>query len=258
MLLMRTAWATIDVPIFAVVQHFCLHRGKLVIQFYDCNSNKLVVGVSAVYHNIYCRIVRNPVTRIRVSRDSLHGIGEDDWFKTEIPPLDHVISSPRGLGRAPHVTTVGKSGQGTIKDFRRHLLNSKQGRQPPHHALKCYNEIDDRLLRIKRTPISLGYLHISLPGTNNSPPLYPVLDMDCTEWLHFFAIVLERKLRKLLRKPGLGRSSSAPARYSCSRLSTSFWNFRGYWDKISKITEKIHASLDAPLNFVAASTRIQQ
>ena len=188
MLLMRTAWATIDVPIFAVVQHFCPHRGKLVIQFYDCNSNKLVVGVSAVYHNIYCRIVRNPVTRIRVSRDSLHGIGEDDWFKTEILPLDHVISSPRGLGRTPHVTTVGKSGQGTIKDFRRHLLNSKQGRQPPHHALKCYNEIDDRLLRIKRTNITRLLAHFfarheqfpsTLPGPRYGLHRVATLLCDC-------------------------------------------------------------------------------
>ena len=157
MLLVRAAWVTMDIPIFAVVQHFCPHGGKLVIHFYDCNSNKLVVGVGAVYHNIYCRIVKNPMARVRASRDSLHGIGEDDWFKTEVLSLDQVISSP--WGRIPHVIMVGMSGQGTIEDFRRHLLNSKQGRQPPHHVPKCCHEIDDRILRIKHTNITRLLAH---------------------------------------------------------------------------------------------------
>ena len=33
MLLVRAAWVTMDIPIFAVVQHFCPHGGKLVFHF---------------------------------------------------------------------------------------------------------------------------------------------------------------------------------------------------------------------------------
>ena len=116
-----------------------------------------MVGVGAVYRNIYCRIVKNPMARIEASRDSLYGIGEDDWFKTEVLSLDQVISSP--WGRTPHVIMVGMSGQGTIEDFRCHLLNSKQGWQPPHHVPKCCHEIDDRILRIKRTNITRLLAH---------------------------------------------------------------------------------------------------
>ncbi|KIK58207.1 hypothetical protein GYMLUDRAFT_74990 [Collybiopsis luxurians FD-317 M1] len=131
LLLVRNAWMKLDIPIFAVIQHFCSHGG---------------------YRNIYCRIVKNPMAEISGDQHSV--IGEDHWFKVEIVSLDQVDSSP--WGRIPHIIMICMSCQGTIEDFKRRLLEDQQGLLPLQH--RC-SQADDCAIAITRTNIARLLAH---------------------------------------------------------------------------------------------------
>ncbi|KAF9523917.1 hypothetical protein CPB83DRAFT_862130 [Crepidotus variabilis] len=124
-LLVQAAWIKYDIPIFAVIQHFCSHGG---------------------YHNIYCRVLKNPMGK--TSRNYFSTISENDWFRTEIVSLDQVSSS--SWGRTPHIIMVGMSCEGGINNFIQSLLESQRGLLPLEHH--C-GQADDCALAITYTNI---------------------------------------------------------------------------------------------------------
>jgi hypothetical protein len=150
MLLLRTVWVTLEIPILVVVQRFCSHGGRLTIHSRYQKRNK-----STGYHNFYCRFVGNRAARIPLSKDLFHGIGEHSWFKADVIPLEQLESSP--WARTPHVILTGMSGEGTIEDFRQRFLASKQGRSLDDHE-RC-SEIGDYELAIKHINFSRLLAH---------------------------------------------------------------------------------------------------
>ncbi|KAF9521879.1 hypothetical protein CPB83DRAFT_865157 [Crepidotus variabilis] len=127
----RNAWLKHDIPIFAMIQHFCSHGG---------------------YRNIFCRIVTDP--KANISRNQFFAMGEDDGFNTEILSLDQVLAS--SWSKIPHITMVGMSCEGNIEDFRRRLLESQQRLLPVDH--RC-GEADDCAHTISGTNISRLLVH---------------------------------------------------------------------------------------------------
>jgi hypothetical protein len=84
------------------------------------------------FHNIYYRVTTNPTS----SEPSLCEMGEPNWFDVTLVSDEDIIASP--WASLPHVIMICMSGDGTIDDFRRRLLDTTQGDlhpSQPHNGI---------------------------------------------------------------------------------------------------------------------------
>ncbi|KAG2117199.1 uncharacterized protein F5147DRAFT_671705 [Suillus discolor] len=124
-LLVRALWLTSNTPLLVAIQRFCSH---------------------GEFHNIYCRITRNPA--FPAPAPSFCEMGEPNWFDVTLVLDEDIISSPWAM--LPHVIMICMSGKGTIDDFRCLLLDSNQGNLRPSqpHNGTC-QEIVDYVSKLK-------------------------------------------------------------------------------------------------------------
>lgn len=134
-LLLRALWFTSNTPLLVAIQRFCSHGG---------------------FHNIYCRITRNPTS----PAPSFCEMGEPNWFDVTLVSDEDIIASPWAI--MPHVIMICMSGEGTIDDFRRLLLDSNQGNSRPSqpHSGTC-REIVDYINKLKELNFARFMVHCS-------------------------------------------------------------------------------------------------
>lgn len=134
-LLIRALWLTLNTPLLVVIQRFCLH---------------------GEFHNIYCRITRNPTS----PTTSFCEMGEPNWFDVTLVSDEDITASPWAI--LPHIIMICMSGEGTIDDFRRLLLDSNQGNTRPSrpHKGTC-REIVDYVSKLKELNFARFMAHCS-------------------------------------------------------------------------------------------------
>ncbi|KAG2098961.1 uncharacterized protein F5147DRAFT_712981 [Suillus discolor] len=134
-LLVRALWLTLNTPLLVAIQRFCSH---------------------GEFHNIYCRITRNPAS----PAPSFCEMGEPNWFDVTLVSDEDIIASPWAM--LPHVIMICMSGEGTIDDFRRLLLDNNQGNWRPSqpHNGTC-QEIVDYVSKLKELNFARFMAHCS-------------------------------------------------------------------------------------------------
>ncbi|KAG2142838.1 uncharacterized protein EDB93DRAFT_1156652 [Suillus bovinus] len=134
-LLVRALWFTFNTPLLVVIQRFCSH---------------------GEFHNIYCRITRNPTS----PAPSFYEMGEPDWFDVTLVSDEDIVTASWSI--LPHNIMICMSGEGTIDDFRRLLLDSNQGNSllsQPHNGT-C-QEIVDYISKLKELNFARFMAHCS-------------------------------------------------------------------------------------------------
>ncbi|KAG1854774.1 hypothetical protein C8R48DRAFT_807489 [Suillus tomentosus] len=108
------------------------------------------------FHNIYCRITRNSAS----PAPSFYEMGEPNWFDVTPVSDEDIIASPWAM--LPHVIMICMSGEGTIDDFRRLLLDRNQGNWRPSqpHNGTC-QEIVDYVSKLKELNFARFMAHCS-------------------------------------------------------------------------------------------------
>ena len=135
---------------FVVIQRFCSHGGQLIHKSLLISSIQCVISE---FHNIYCRVTRNPGKQIS-SASSLFETGNPDWFDVTVVSDQDILALP--WARLPHVVMICMSGEGTIEDFRRLHLGGNQTRQP--HKGTC-REIVDYINNLKNVNFARCLAH---------------------------------------------------------------------------------------------------